>query len=409
MDPSLFNNITVLAAAAPGGGDGSGTIGGLIFFITLAIAFSFLCSMLEAGILSTPSSYIETQTDSSAGRLMQKYKQDVDEPISAILTLNTFAHTVGAAGAGAQAVGVFGNDFAFVITVILTLLILIFSEIIPKTIGAVYWKPLFTFNAYTLQGLIIILYPAVWAFNLLTRLITPKEQQPTVTRNELEIMAQISAVEGALDKHESLIVRNLLRLNEVQVYNIMTPRTVMLAFQQDLSVGDVTRGKKRNLPYSRIPIFDEHIDDITGFVLRIDIINEVAQDRYDVPLKDLMRPINAVPETITVAKVLEEFMARGQHIFLVLDEYGGTAGLITMEDAVESLLGREITDESDLVADLQKLAQQRYSRRLEMLEASDLTPPARDDEQAHGTNSAVIHIDDEPPGDDVQRPPAAGE
>jgi CBS domain containing-hemolysin-like protein len=371
----LDNGISLLAAAATGGGETSGTIGGLILFITIAIGFSFLCSMLEAGILSTPSSYIETQakTAGRAGRLMQRHKQNVEEPITAILTLNTFAHTVGAAGAGAQAVGVFGSAWAGLITVILTLLILVFSEIIPKTVGAVYWKQLFTFNAFFIQLLILSLYPAVWLFNQMTRLITPEEKLPTVTRGELEMMAQVGATEGALEKQESLIVNNLFQLNRVQIYDIMTPRTVMLAFQEDLTIGEVLKGK-RTIPYSRIPVYREHIDDITGFVLRHDIYRYAANDQHDVTLKSILRPIHSVPEPLNVAKVLEEFMARQQHIFLVIDEYGGTSGIITMEDAVESLLGSEITDESDVVADMRQLAEQRYHRQQEMLEAVNLKP-----------------------------------
>jgi CBS domain containing-hemolysin-like protein len=380
----------ILAAAAPAGGEVSGTVSGLLFYIVLAIAVSFLCSMLEAGLLSTPTSFIEAkaQMGTRAGDWFQKAKEDVDEPISAILTLNTFAHTIGAAGAGAQAVGVFGSQWAAVITVILTLLILIFSEIIPKTIGAVYWQQLFTFNAYMLKVLLVLLFPAVWAFKAMTRFITPKDKFPTVTRAEIEMMASIGSEEGNLEEKEHRILSNLLHLDKVQVGDIMTPRTVMLALSQEITISDIMVDQKA-IPYSRIPVYNGHIDDIVGFVLRHDILQAAAEDRDDVPLKAMVREMHVVPETLPVTKVLDDFMLRKQHIFLVIDEYAGTAGIITLEDAVESLLGVEITDESDVAEDLRTLAAERAERQ-KALQASSATlanpkipgrkPEQRDDE-----------------------------
>ncbi len=366
----IDNFIPILAATiAPGGEAVSGTIGGLVFFITVALGVSFLCSILEASILSVPSSYSETQaeTGSRAGRLMQKHKQNVEGPITAILTLNTIAHTVGAAGAGAEAVGVFGSQWFGVISAVLTLLILIFSEIIPKTLGAVYWKPLFAFTAYATQALIILTFPAVWMFRAITNIITPDHKEPTISRIELVMMAKISATEGTLNEKEGLILRNLLHLNAVHVGDIMTPRTVVEAFLQGMTVGEVIGGK-RVIPYSRIPIYDSNIDSITGFVLRYDILKAVANDEHDKKLHEFKRPMHTIPETLTVASVLNEFVQRQEHIFLVIDEYGGTAGIITLEDAIESLLGAEITDESDLVADMRQLAEQRYTRQKTLLE-----------------------------------------
>lgn len=362
MHPSDI--IISLAATAPASGETSGTIGGLLLFISVALGFSFLCSLLEASLLSTSISYIETQLQSGsrAAHYMQKHKLNVEAPITAILTLNTIAHTVGAAGAGAQAVGVFGSQWFGVISAVLTLLILAFSEIIPKTLGAMYWKQLFSFTGYTIHILVIVLYPAVWAFKAMTRLLMPDEAAPTVTRGELEMMARIGAREGTLKESESRILRSLLHLNDIQAYDVMTPRTVMQALQQDMTVGEVVKLYKA-LAYSRIPIYDDSVDDIQGFVLRHDVLHQAADDKHDTPLKELMLPLHSVPETLTVAKVLDQFMQRQEHIFLVFDEYGGTSGIITMEDAVESLLGAEITDESDLVVDTRKLAHQRYLRQ----------------------------------------------
>jgi len=366
----------ILAATIPTDGAISGSVQGLILYITMAIALSFLCSLLEAALLSTPNSFIQTEAQGGnrAATLMKEHKQNIDGPITSILTLNTFAHTFGAAGAGAEAVAVFGSQWASLITVIMTLLILIFSEIIPKTVGAVYWKQLFNFAAYTIKVMVIVFYPAVWAFNYLTRIIAPDNERPTITRRELEMMAQISATEGSLEKSESRIVTNLFRLSTVKVWDIMTPRTVMLAFPRNLTVDEILDNGQRSMPYSRIPIYNETSDNITGFVLRHDIFRAAASDKHDTPLHTLERPIHFVPETMTVTKVLEEFVARQQHIFVVFDEYGGTAGIITMEDAVESLLGIEITDESDVVADLRQLAQQRYERQQDLIQTAKVVP-----------------------------------
>lgn len=364
MEPRIDSFISFAAAAVPVDG-GSGTIGGLVLFFSIAVGISFLCSLLEAAFLSTPSSYVETQaqTGSRVARLMQKHKANVEDGITAILTLNTFAHTFGAAGAGAEAVGVFGSEFAAVITIVLTVMILVFSEIIPKTIGAVYWKPLFGFTAYTIQALVLGLYPAVWAFKAVTRVLKRGDDgSETVSRSEVEMMSRLATRGGNLKENEGRVIRNLLHMDEIQISDIMTPRTVLLALEENTTVGEVLREKKL-LHYSRIPVFKGHIDDIAGFVLRNDILAQAADDHYDVKIGDLVLPIHPVPETLTAAKALDEFMARQQHIFLVIDEYGGTAGVLTLEDAVESLLGREITDESDLVVDMRELAQQRFMRQ----------------------------------------------
>lgn len=368
--------IVLLANTLPTDGSVSGSIQGLVFYFTVAIAISFLCSLLEAALLSTPASYIKTEAQSgkTSAKLMQEHKQNIEGPITSILTLNTFAHTLGAAGAGAEAVAIFGNEWASLITIILTLLILVLSEIIPKTVGAVYWRQLFPFAAYTIKIMVVILKPAVLTFNYLTRLIAPDNKSPTISRQELEVMAQISATEGSLDKNESRIVSNLFRLSTVRVWDIMTPRTVMLAFQRNMTVSEIVDNGQRSMPYSRIPIYAETSDNITGFVLRHDIFRAAANDDHDTPLHTFERPIHFVPETMTITKVLEEFVSRQQHIFIVFDEYGGTAGIITMEDAVESLLGIEITDESDVVADLRQLAQQRYERRQVLIQTAKVIP-----------------------------------
>lgn len=359
---------TLLYVPANPTADAEGSIAGVLFYITVAIGFSFLCSMWEAGMLSSSQSYIETLANQGnrPAQQMKKLKENVDRPIAAILTLNTIAHTVGAAGAGAQAAAVFGNQWFGLISAVLTLLILVFSEIIPKTLGAVYWRQLLPFNAYSIRLLVFVLAPVVWIFQRLTEAISHEGEMNTITRSEIETMAQMGITSGIIAESDYRILKNLLRLDKVQVETIMTPRPVVLAFQQDTTVGDVM-SKTSKIPYSRIPIYAENTDDVVAFVLRHDILAAAARDEHERPLREFKRELISVPETISVAKVMTELINKKQHIALVFDEYGGTAGIITMEDAIESLIGVEITDESDIVEDLRLLAQQRFERQREVL------------------------------------------
>ena len=340
-------------------------------------------------MLSVPVSHIELMVDEGnvAGRIMQGLRQNVERPISAILTLNTIAHTVGAAGAGAEATAIFGSEFFGVISAVLTLLILIFSEIIPKTLGAVYAKQLTAFTAHSLRALLFVFAPAVYAFEFITRVLRPSEDSPTVTRSELQIMARISAEEGGILERENRIVSNLLQLADVQVETIMTPRTVVLMFKKDMTVGEVIE-KHKVLPFSRIPIYDESADNIRGYVVRHEIYKRVASDEHDVKLEDIAREIHVVPETNSVAQVLNDFIIKQDHVFVVIDEYGGTAGLITLEDTVETLLGIEILDESDRVADLRELARRRYESQLDFLEQMASTEPDAPEPEDKPTESS---------------------
>ena len=329
---TLIEGIPILAAGT-GAAAGAGEWSSLIIYVVIALAVSFLCSIWEAAMLSTPVSHIEllVQEGSQAGVIMQGLRQNVEHPISAILTL----------------------------------LILVFSEIIPKTLGAVYAKPLTPFTAYSLRLLLFALAPAVFAFEFLTRALRPSEDAPTVTRSELRVMARISAEEGGIQERDNRIVSNLLQLADVQIETIMTPRTVVLMFQQDLTVGEVMRTHKI-LPYSRIPLYGESADDVRGYALRHEIYKRAAADEHDLKMEAIARALHVVPETNSAAQVLDEFIAKQDHIFLVIDEYGGTAGLITLEDTVETLLGIEILDESDRVADLRQLARRRYQSQLDL-------------------------------------------
>lgn len=358
---SAENSLLVLVTPTS---DSEGAMTILIIYVMVALGFSFLCSIWEAVLLSTSFSHLEllVKQGKRAGQIMRYHKHNMEQGISAILTLNTIAHTVGAAGAGAQAAIIFGSNWIGLISAILTLLILIFSEIIPKTLGAFYWKPLLPFTAYGIKVLVWVLYPVVWATRGLSRLIIPCRKEPAISRSELEVLAKISAAEGVLNEKEHLILKNLLHLRRVKVSDIMTPRTVVFMLPEDMTVGEVL-AIHQILTYSRIPIYKDSVDDVTGFVLRHQLLSAVAEEKGQLCLPELSRAIHSVPETLSVARVLEEFTQRQEHIFLVIDEYGGTAGIITLEDALESLLGTEITDETDLVADLRALAKQRHAGR----------------------------------------------
>jgi CBS domain containing-hemolysin-like protein len=367
-----------------------------LIFISVALGFSFLCSVLEAVLLSTSHSHIEvlSSQDSRPAQLMRSHKEEVEKPISAILTLNTIAHTVGAAGAGAQAAAVFGSQWLGLASAVLTLLILIFSEILPKTIGAVYWKQLMPFSAYAIQALVVIFYPAVWAGQRFTQMLTPNEHQPTVTRSELAAMARIGAGEGQIEESEFTIFRNLLRLNALRAGDIMTPRTVMLTFQEDMTVDEVL-DRQKEINYSRLPVYNESVDDITGFVLRHDIVRAAAEGKGGQPLTAFKRPLEHVPEMISAAQALEAFIQQGEHIFVVFDEYGGTEGILTLEDTIEALLGHEITDESDLVADLRELAQHMYETRQEEADERKPTviaPPLTERGKNTGPSGAAANL-----------------
>ena len=384
-----MDTIPPILAAGTGGAGGAGEWSALLFYVVIALGVSFLCSIWEAAMLSTPVSHIEllVQDGNKAGKIMQSLRQNVEHPISAILTLNTIAHTVGAAGAGAEATAIFGSEFFGIISAVLTLLILIFSEIIPKTLGAVYAKQLTPFTAYSLRALLFFFAPAVHAFDFVTRAMRPSEDAPTVTRSELQVMARISAEEGGIKERENRIVSNLLQLADVQVESIMTPRTVVLMFQQGSTVGEVMK-RHKFLPYSRIPLYGESADDIKGYVLRHEIYKRAAADEHELQLHEIALELEVVPETNSVAQVLDEFIAKHEHIFLVIDEYGGTAGLITLEDTVETLLGIEIMDESDRVVDLRQLARRRYqSQRDGLRKTNETVATAKDAKERHSSAS----------------------
>lgn len=333
----------------------------LITFVLIALVFSFLCSIAEAVVLSVTQPYIAAleQENKPAADRLQRLKEKINEPLAVILTLNTIAHTIGAAGAGAQAAAIFGNVYLGVFSAVLTLLILVFSEIIPKALGAHYWRSLAPVTAYLLTYLIRLLYPFVWLSEFLTRGFKNEENIRGFSRNEFAAMAELGETEGQLAENESLVLRNVLTLQEIRVREVMTPRTVMYTLDQSILIGDAVQALQEDR-YSRIPIYGE-AERYTGFVLRADLLMAHVEERFDAPLSDYRRELPAILDQTRLLAAFTQFIENDTHILLVVDEYGVTKGLITMEDVLETLLGIEITDESDLTTDLQALAR-RYGR-----------------------------------------------
>lgn len=361
-----FASLVLLSAYVPPTGDSQpGSYGLLVFYALVALGFSFFCSIAEAVLLSVSPSYIATLSKSGkrSAKRLRNMKANVDRPLAAILSLNTIAHTVGAAGVGAEAAGIWGSSAVGYASAIMTLLILILSEIIPKTIGAVYWRQLAPITAQAIQLLIWVLYPLVWLSELLTKLISGGKKHEIVTRQELAATAALSSKTGELRTEEHRILTNLLRFDSLTVENVMTPRTVMFSFPEDWTVGELLE-RHPNLPVSRIPVYHKSVDNVTGFVLKTDILLTQANDQFDTSLLDLKRSIKAIPATASLMDAFELLLDQREHLALVIDEYGGTDGLVTMEDLIETLLGMEIVDEADKHTDMQHLARRKWEERM---------------------------------------------
>jgi len=341
----------------------------LFIYVLLALVFSFLCSVAEAVLLSITPSYIAGKKKAKPKRasLLKRLRQDnVDQSLAAILTLNTIAHTVGAIGSGAKATIVFGNTWFGLFSAIMTLMILFLSEIIPKTLGTVYWRKLAHPTALFVRGLILVLYPLIKISEWLTRLIARKKVVHVFSRDEFIAMASIGEQSGTIDREESRIIRNLFRFESLKVADIMTPRTVISALKQDMTIAESMEAVART-PFSRLPIFENSLDDVTGFVLKDDLLLCKARDQDDVKLETMKREILTVDEKMSLSGLLEFLLDKRQHIAMVAGDYGGTEGLVTLEDVVETLLGMEIVDEMDKVEDMQALARQQWQKRARAL------------------------------------------
>lgn len=337
----------------------------LVTYVLLALVISFLCSVAEAVLLSITPSYIEGLRSENPKRaaLIARLKQEkIDQSLAAILTLNTIAHTVGAIGSGAKATIVFGSAWFGLFSAVVTLLILFLSEIVPKTLGALYWRGLVGVTALFIKSLIVILFPLIWVSENLTRLIAHGKPVHVFSREEFIALASLGEQTGQIEEHESRIIRNLFRFGSLKARDIMTPRTVIVGLPKELTV---TEALSRQLPhtFSRLPLYEGDLDHVTGFILKDDLLLYKAQDQGDVKVEALRRDIASVPGEMTLSSLLEFLLNERQHIALVMDEFGGTRGLVALEDVVETLLGSEIVDELDTVDDMQVLARQQWARR----------------------------------------------
>jgi CBS domain containing-hemolysin-like protein len=336
----------------------------LIIYLCIAIGFSFYCSIAEAVLLSTTPSFIATLRKSkpAAAERLHRLKSNIDRPLAAILSLNTIAHTIGAAGVGAQAAVALENVPLGVVSGVLTLLILIFSEIIPKTIGALYWRKLAPPMGITIEGLILLMYPLVWLSERITRLLSGGKDAHQVSREELAATLAIGAQQGVLDAHELSIFNSLMRFPKIKVCDVMTPRAVVLRMDQSMTIGEFFEAHP-DVPVSRLPIYDETFDHTTGFVLKNDLLLASARGTDDRPLSDFRREIISVPDDMPLPRVLQSLLRDRIHIAMVVNQYGSTVGIVTLEDIVETLLGLEIVDEQDREVDMQQFAREQWKQR----------------------------------------------
>lgn len=335
----------------------------LFIYFFLAVVISFCCSVMEAVILSTTSVYVRAvlKKKKSYGKLLKSLKSQVNRPLSAILTLNTFANMVGAAGVGAQVHTLYGSTYVSIASIILTLVILIFSEIIPKTIGANYWRTLAPGVAYLVSVLIFALYPSVWFSEKLNRILLRKKIA-SVTREDMIVTAEMGASEGTIGQKESRVIKNLLMLDTLKVSEIMTPRAVISAFDKKMTIKEVM-GKSQPIRFSRVPVYEGSLDQVVGFIHRYKILEAYSHDLFNINLEEYIKPIHSIPDQISVAAALDQLIKRKEHIFIAVDSYGVLTGLVTLEDAVETLLGVEIVDEFDSVEDMRQYALEQWQIR----------------------------------------------
>lgn len=339
----------------------------LLIFVYLvgALAVSFLCSVLEAVLLSTPVSFISMKEEQGVrtAALMMSYKTNIDRPVAAILTLNTVAHTIGAAGVGSESVKVFGEAYFGIISAILTLLILVLSEIIPKTIGASYWRTLAMPSARIIRVLIVITYPLVWLSELITRCFSPKIQPLTVSREEVAAMVNVGADEGVINMDENKVIQSFLKLAGVTAREIMTPFVVVESVARSTTMQEFYNDKSL-ATYSRIPVYDTQREFIVGYVRRVTVLEMLSQDRFSMKIGEIVRPILYFSENDKVSDIWQRMLQKKEHISVIVDEYGCMRGIVTMEDVIETMLGVEIVDECDTIEDLQAMARKKYARNV---------------------------------------------
>jgi len=342
----------------------------LFVYLGIALLFSFLCSILEAALLSTSSVYINMKLKEGKkyAKRLDYYKKNIDLPLAAILTLNTFAHTVGATGVGSQVQKLWGNTYLGIASIILTLIILIGSEIIPKTLGALYWKELSRFTVHSLRVLIYSpLYPFIILTNSITRLLRKgRSGKSTISEPEFRAITDTVIESQVMEDEESRILQNLMKFQSILVKSIMTPQIVIKAAEESTTI-DAFYEENQDIPFSRIPIYKQELNQFSGFVLKDEVMEMIIEKKGKEPLNSIVRPITAVNEDTPIIRLFSKLIERKAHIAIVVDEYGMVSGLVTMEDLFETLIGLEIVDEMDDVEDMQVLARKTWEARAKKL------------------------------------------
>lgn len=333
----------------------------LITAVTLAITVSALCSVCEAVLYSLSASQVEMlkKSGSSSAIHLKRLRSDIDEPITAILTLNTIANTIGAAVAGAAVAKLYGDDNLILFSAAFTLSILLFSEILPKTIGVTYAYKLAPIITHPLRFMVFILKPIVWLCRSVTRILPDRNNDDAISGEEIQTIAALSRKSGDIEENEEKVINNIIELKHKVVRQIMTPRTVTFSLEKSTTVEEAMKMSNLLNSHSRIPLYSRHVNNISGVVMRKDILQAAAEDKDNTLLEHFMKPIHFVPETAPLNRILIDFFDRQQHLFVVVDEYGAMTGVISMEDVIEEIVGQEIMDESDNTVNMRELARTR--------------------------------------------------
>ncbi len=373
-------------------------MGLLIIFAVLSIFFSFMCSILEATLLSITPSYIKIRKKEgkSYAKDLANLKKDIDKPLIAILTINTIAHTVGAILVGVQAEKTFGDggNSVMIVSALMTLAILVLSEIIPKTIGATYWQSLGNFTAKALNIMIFPLkYTGIlWLMMLTTKLIGKSAHVSTMSREEFAAITDAAEEEGVFEESETTVIKNLLVFKSIEAKDVMTPFSVAIVEDESMSLSDFYSNHK-NLKFSRIPVYKEKSNNVSGFILKDDVLEAMIDEHGEQPLSNIKRDILVTNDNTPIPELFEIFVEKRAHISMIVDQFGNTTGIVTMEDIIETLLGLEIMDESDSVEDMQVLARKNWERRAKRL---GLIQRKQDQE-----TSSTSDNNDEPDGDET--------
>lgn len=330
----------------------------LITAVTLALVISFLCSVFEAVLYSISASQVEMlkKAGHSSAQTLQNLRSDIEEPITAILTLNTLSHTVGASIAGAAAANLYGDENVIWFSAIFTIVILIFSEILPKTIGVTFAYMLAPIVAYPVYWMVVSLKPVIWLCKSFTRLLPQRKDDGNISAEELQTIAVLSLESGGIEAAEEKVITNILRLKKKIVRDVMTPRTVTFSLNEHLTVQEAMEMVTQLSNHSRLPVYDSEPDNVTGIVLRKDVLQAAAEGKINLTLSRMIHPVHFVPETAPLNRILVDFFDRRQHLFVVVDEYGSMTGIISMEDVIEEIVGREIVDETDKAKDMREFA-----------------------------------------------------